>query len=121
MAIEFPKFEPKWPPDPEVQDQTRRGRQIRETREFRPIAADRSSVAQSSFADRIAGEFRRADLANPEKLDRMVRSSVREMVASNTSVAAAMTEAQKEYVAEFLSGDPAVRKGVEQYLGKVLK
>jgi hypothetical protein len=121
MAIEFRRVEPKWPPDSEVQDLPRRGRQIREPQQFQTAPVTRPAVGQGGFAERIAGEYRRADLGNPEKLERMVRESARELVAGNTALAAGLSEQQKEHITEFLSADPSMRKQLEQYLAKVLK
>lgn len=121
MAIEFGRIEPKWPPDSEVQDLPRLGRQIREPQQFQTAAVTRPAAGQGGFAERIASEYRKADLGNPEKLERLVRESARELVAGNTLLAAGLSEQQRDEITGFLSADPSIRKQLEQYLAKVLK
>jgi hypothetical protein len=67
----------------------------------------------------VAGHSK-ADLQDPEKLEKMVRASVSELIDNAQNVTGPLADSQKASLLEFLSGDPAVRRDIETYLRKVL-
>jgi hypothetical protein len=69
---------------------------------------------------RVAGDFTRAALQDPAKLDYMVRASVSELIDSGVAVTGSLAASQKGMLVDFLSGDPLVRQHIQNYLRKVL-
>jgi len=115
MAIEFGRTGPRWPVDLRLHDEPARG----------PATSKRTGrsveTAPPNPALRAAAEYSRSDLARPDRLEAMLRSSARELVERNAGAARMLSDGQKDQVVERLAGDPVMRKRLEQYLSKVLK
>jgi hypothetical protein len=82
----------------------------------------RSSESSSTPALGLAsiGQFSKAELHDPDKLDGMVRASVSELIDSSQNFTGPLSPAEKQSLLDFLSQDPFVRRQVESYLRKVL-
>ena len=66
------------------------------------------------------GQFSKAELQDPDKLDGMVRASLSELIDSSQNFTGPLSPAEKQSLVDFLSQDPIVRRQVEGYLRKVL-
>jgi hypothetical protein len=62
----------------------------------------------------------KAVFQDPAKLHAAVRASVAELVDSGHGVTGPLSSSEKEFLTDFLSGDPLVRRQVEGLLRKVL-
>ena len=81
-------------------------------------SAESSSVPPNSLA--VVGQFSKAELQDPEKLDGMVRASVSELIDSSQGLTGPLSAAEKQSLVDFLSQDPLVRRQVESYLRKAV-
>lgn len=68
----------------------------------------------------VVAQFNRAALDDPAKMDVMVRASVSELVEARLNVAGPLSGPHKQFLVDFLSGDPLFRCQMESYLRKVL-
>lgn len=68
----------------------------------------------------VVAQFQRTALDDSTKLDAMVRTSVSELVDSGQNVTGPLSTAEKQSLVDLLSGDPLVRRQVENYLRKAL-
>lgn len=66
------------------------------------------------------GQFSKAELQDPDKLDGLVRASVSELIDSFQSFTGPLSAPEKQSLVDFLSQDPIVRRQVESYLRKVV-
>ena len=90
------------------------------SRNFSVITGNESTAApEKTAASPATAQFNKADLQDPAKLDRMVRSSISEAVDSSAS-SLPISSADKEALTNFLSEDPLFRQQVESYLRKAL-
>jgi hypothetical protein len=104
------------PPAERTTDQTARTgfSQIRKSGETAP--AGETSVSGPA---KVRAEFRRSDLTDPVKADRMVKLSVNELVGSDPS-ASKLSGPQRQKLAEWMEQDPVLRGKILNYLEKVL-
>jgi hypothetical protein len=68
----------------------------------------------------VVGQFSKAALDDPAKLETIVRACVVELIDSTQGVTGALSAVDKQAMAEFLSTDPLLRGQIESYLRKVL-
>ena len=67
----------------------------------------------------VAARFSKVDLQDPAKLDHIVRSSVSEIVDTQTG-SLPISSTDKQALVDFLSEDPVFRQRIESYLRKAL-
>ena len=86
------------------------------------FAATAAKVLESSSTKSlgVVTQFDKSALADPQKLDTMVRACVSELVDSGQSVTGTLSSSDKQSLLNFLSADPWLRQEVEKYLRKVL-
>jgi hypothetical protein len=96
------------------------GRQINS---FPARSVEREPAAGASQAAPagVAGRYTKADLADPKTLESIVLQAIEEMIEAEPGAAARLSAAEKRHVAEFMAGDPAMRRQIERWLEKVLK
>jgi hypothetical protein len=82
----------------------------------------RSSESSSTPTPGLSAiaQFSQAELQDPEKLDRMVRASLSELIDSSQNLSGPLSTAEKQSLVDFLSQDPLIRRQVEGYLRKVV-
>ncbi len=93
----------------------------RPAKSFSADAVSEAGLASSpSQLRRVAEAFRKADLADPAKVDNMVAASVRELVSARAETMGGLPEADRARIEQFMQGDPVIRNTIMKYLEKVL-
>jgi hypothetical protein len=65
-------------------------------------------------------QLNKAIFQDPGKLDAAVHSCVSELIDSGNSITGPLSTSDKQFLTDFLSGDPLMRRQVEGFLRKVL-
>lgn len=65
-------------------------------------------------------QLNKAIFEDPGKLQAAVHSCISELIDSGNSVTGPLSTSEKQFLTDFLSGDPQMRRQVEGYLRKVL-
>jgi hypothetical protein len=69
---------------------------------------------------RVASQFTKEDLRNPDKVDTVLRSAVDELILNSCSNVAAISEPGRRLLSDWLASDPIVRGRLRSYLEKIL-
>lgn len=70
---------------------------------------------------RVSGEFSKAGMADPARLDLMIRSSLREMLEREFPQALNLSAPQKEFLSDWMARDPIIREKIVAHLERVLR
>ena len=87
----------------------------------RPVAGEAETSAPSPGLSGVATRFSKLDLQDPEKLESIIQSSVKELLDTEFGQQFGLSEAQRAQIGNWMGGDPMLRRQIERYLERVLK
>lgn len=68
----------------------------------------------------VVGQYRKADLKDPDKLEAMIQGSVKELIDLGLGGQASLSDTQKAQIGDFIGSDPIMRRQIEKYLERML-
>ena len=86
---------------------------------FASAPANTESSSEIKTLNAVA-QFKKSGLADPQKLDAMVRTCASELISLGQKITGPMSTADKQALENFLSADPYFRQQIEGYLQKTL-
>ena len=79
-----------------------------------------SAAQPQSTGLKAVAQLDKTSLQDPAKLDSAVRASISELIDTGKGLTGPLSDREKEFLTDFLAGDPLMRRQVEALLRKVL-